>query len=233
MFADLTRAVAQLPDPASRRVLALGVGGAILMLLATAAAIGWVLIPLVIVGVSWLDWMADLLGGLLVVALLIYLFPGVVAILVSTMIDPVAEATERRWYPSAPPARHSPLAEQLLAGLRIAAIALPLNLLVLPLWLLFPGISLPLFLALNGYILGREYFEQVALRRMPPADARALRKAHAGQVWLAGVLVAFFAILPILNLTTPIVATAFMVHRLERLRAPALRPGSRQVTSAS
>ena len=71
---------------------------------------------------------------------------------------------------------------------------------------------------MNGYLLGREFFEQAAVRRMPPVEAAALRKRFGGRVWLHGAGVAAYALIPILNLTLPIVATAALLHALESLR---------------
>jgi uncharacterized protein involved in cysteine biosynthesis len=68
------------------------------------------------------------------------------------------------------------------------------------------------FLSLNGYPFGREYFEVVALRRFDRTAARAARHRFAGRVFLGG-----FAV-PLVNLVAPVIATAFMVHLFEGLR---------------
>ena len=39
-----------------------------------------------------------------------------------------------------------------------------------------------------------------------------MRKAHAAKLFGAGVIVAFFSTIPLVNLLVPVVATAFMVH---------------------
>ena len=44
------------------------------------------------------------------------------------------------------------------------------------------------FWALNGFLLGHEYFLLVATRRLGRQGARAMRGRHRGKVWLAGVL---------------------------------------------
>jgi CysZ protein len=69
----------------------------------------------------------------------------------------------------------------------------------------------------NGYLLGREFFEFAAMRFRPPEEARAFRKAHGTTVFLAGLLIAGFLAVPILNLLTPIFATVMMVHLHKRL----------------
>ncbi len=84
--------------------------------------------------------------------------------------------------------------------------------------ILWAPLNLFVFYLLNGYLLGREYFELVAARRFDAAGVRRLRRKYRGRVMLAGVVIAFLLTVPIVNLVTPIVATGFMLHVFERLR---------------
>jgi uncharacterized protein involved in cysteine biosynthesis len=62
------------------------------------------------------------------------------------------------------------------------------------------------------------------LRYRPVAEARALRKQHQGTVFVAGLFIALFVSIPIVNLATPLFGMAFMVHMHKRLSgAQALR----------
>src|SRR5260370_37273313 len=70
--------------------------------------------------------------------------------------------------------------------LRLMGLTLLLNLLALPLYLIFPGINLFLFLVLNGYLLGRGYFEVIALRRLDAAAAKAVRNRFGGRIFVGG-----------------------------------------------
>ncbi len=81
-----------------------------------------------------------------------------------------------------------------------------------------PPLNLFVFYGLNGYLLGREYFELVAARRFDMAGVRRLRRAYRGRLLLAGAVIAFLLTVPIVNLVTPVVATGFMLHVFERLR---------------
>jgi uncharacterized protein involved in cysteine biosynthesis len=110
----------------------------------------------------------------------------------------------------------------LVVMLRLTGLTLLLNLLALPVYLLAPGINLFLFLALNGYLLGRGYFEVVALRRLDAGEARAVRRRFAGRIFLGGVVIAGLFALPFVNLVAPVIATAFMLHIFEAL--PRLEP---------
>jgi uncharacterized protein involved in cysteine biosynthesis len=109
------------------------------------------------------------------------------------------------------------------SGLRFAIVALLLNLLLLPAYLLlliFPPLYLLVFYLVNGYLLGREYFELVAYRRLEEREADELRRACRGRVMLSGVAMAFMLTVPVFNLVAPIAATAFAVHLFEAMRGP-------------
>ena len=100
-------------------------------------------------------------------------------------------------------------------------VTLLLNLLVLPLYLVLiwiPPLNLLLFYLLNGYLLGREYFEMVAVRRLDLKEAKGLRRGSRGRMILAGAVITFLLTIPLVNLVTPIIATAFMLHVFEDLR---------------
>jgi CysZ protein len=90
------------------------------------------------------------------------------------------------------------------------------NILVLLLTLL-TGVGLASFFLLNGYLLGREYFELAAMHHRAPSEAVALRRRHSGQVYLAGVIISGLGAVPVLNLLTPLLATAFMTRLYKRL----------------
>ncbi len=47
-------------------------------------------------------------------------------------------------------------------------------------FMLFAGFGAVIFFLATAYILGREYFELAAMRFRPPAEAKLLRKRHAG-----------------------------------------------------
>lgn len=216
MIKALVRAVSQLSDPAVSRVVWRSVVGAILGFL-TMAGLVWVLLfQTRLTDYPWLDNTIDVLGGLAVFGLAYLFFPAVVVAISSLLLERVAEAVERRYYPGLPPAHGQSLWTEIFGALRFVAVVVALNLLVLPAYLI-PGVNLMIFYVLNGYLLSREYFELVALRRMTPQSARIMRKAHTAKLFAAGVIVAFFSTIPLVNLLVPVVATAFMVHIFQGL----------------
>ncbi len=84
-------------------------------------------------------------------------------------------------------------------------------------FLLFAGLGAVIFFLATAYLLGREYFELAAMRHRPRAEAKLLRKNNQRTVLLAGLLIAAFVSIPIINLATPLFGTAFMVHVHKRM----------------
>ena len=211
MLRALILALRQLNDPAVRRVLV----RCVLLALATFAVL-LAVVPILIswldlTGFGWLDATLAVLGSAAVLLLAWLLFPAAVALGLGLFADEVVEAVERRHYPGLSPAPGLGVTDSVLAGLRLGATALLLNLLALPFYLV-PGANLLVFLALNGYLLGREYFETVATRRLSRAQATAEQSRARGRVWLAGAVIAALSAVPVVNLIAPVIGVAFMTH---------------------
>jgi uncharacterized protein involved in cysteine biosynthesis len=211
MIRALLLGLRQLADPAIQRLLL----RCVLLTLATAVlligAVAALLFGLDLTGLSWLDPVLATAGSLVVLVLAWLLFPLAVGLILGLFAEDVAEVVERRHYPGLPAAPGMSLAAQVSTGARFLLVALALNLVVLPLYLI-PGANLPVYLALNGYLLGREYFELVAGQRLPPPEMRRLRREQRGRLWLAGAVIAGMLMIPGFNLVAPVVAIAFMVH---------------------
>ena len=217
MIAALCRAIYALTLPPMRRVVALSLGFAALTFAGLWVAVAGVLYNAAFFEWRVLNWLVDLTGGLAVLVLSWLLFPAVVTAIMSFFLERIAAAVEALDYPGGGPPRRQRIGETIAATLRLTGLTLLLNLLALPVYLLVPGINLVLFLTLNGYLLGREYFEMVALRRLDAAAARAARSRFGLRVFLGGVMIAALFSVPLVNLVAPVIATAFMVHVFEAL----------------
>ncbi|MGE0523238.1 MAG: sulfate transporter family protein [Variibacter sp.] len=157
-----------------------------------------------------------IVASLGVIAGMVFLMPAVAALVASFFADEIAEHVERRYYPADLPGRPLPLPRALMEGLKTALLSILIYLCAVP-FLLFAGLGIVIFFVASAFLLSREYFELAAMRFHPPAEARALRKRHQGTVFLAGILIAAFVSIPIVNLATPLFATALMVHIHKRL----------------
>src|SRR3546814_7335748 len=170
------------------------------------------------------DWSSDVCSSDLIGAIAVasfFLFPAVMVTFMALLLDVIAQAVERRYYPNLPPARPQPLREALFGNVIFVLVTLILNLLALPFYLVLiwiPPLNLLLFYLLNGYLLGREYFEMVAVRRLDLAGAKRLRRDFRGRVVLAGAVNAFLLHIPLVKLVTTMIDTAFMLQVFEVLR---------------
>ena len=141
----------------------------------------------------------------------VFLIAPITSLIAGLYLDDIAAEVEKHHYPGDPPGEELPLLATMAISLKFGLLVIGVNLLVLVL-LLLPGVNLVAFYVANGYLLGREYFELAAFRHLPLEDARRLRKANRGRVFLSGLAIAGLVSIPIVNLLTPLFATAFMVH---------------------
>lgn len=175
---------------------------------------------------AWLASAVTILGGVGLFVGLAFLVVPISFVVGGFFFDELAEAVERDLSPHGPHGRAMPAGAALLVSLRFAAISLAVNLVALALWLV-PGVNALAFLGANAYLLGRGTFELAALRFVPLAEVHRLRALHSGRLFLAGLVMAAFSAVPVLNLLSPLFFTAFMVrvaHGILRRRpAPPIR----------
>jgi CysZ protein len=218
MIRAFLAALEEVCDPRLRRILVVSVLLAVAVLAALAGGLAFLLHRAAVLGIWYLDRGVELLGGLAIVGLAWLLFPAVATLVLSFFLDRALAIVEARRYPDLPPARRPSLYDGLRGGLRLALLGIALNLLALPVYLLMPGLNLVVFYALNGWLLGREYFELVALRRLEAGDVRRLWRAHRPRLVAGGAAIAFLLTLPLVNLAAPLIAALFMLHLVEGLR---------------
>ena len=160
---------------------------------------------------GWLTFVFGIVASLGLALGLALLLAPVTAIIAGFFLDDVAEVIEKRDYAEDRPGVALPLAQAVTGSVKFLGIVIFGNLIAL--FLLFiPGVNLVAFFLVNGYLLGREFFEFAAMRHRPPAEARLFRAKHASTVLVAGLLVAAFLAIPIVNLLTPLFAAGLMVH---------------------
>ena len=217
---SISKALAAIRDPALSGVLWLSVGLTALLLGALGAGGYFALQELPHFKQGWLNTLVEILSGAgMVVGLILLAYP-VASLVIGIFLDDVAAKVETRDFPSDPPGRSLGIWPSLTTAVSFLGAVVGLNLLALPVYLLVPGANIVLFLLVNGYLMGREYFELVAFRHLGPDEARRLRRKNGFRVYLAGVVIAVALSIPVLNLVAPIFGTALMVHVFKAL-APA------------
>ncbi|MEQ1537737.1 MAG: EI24 domain-containing protein [Sphingorhabdus sp.] len=125
--------------------------------------------------------------------------------------DDIIDAVEDRHYPFyAAQGQRPSFAKATRMGLRSIGRALGYNLLMVPVYLLLlvSGVGTPLaFLAVNGYLLGRDLEDMLVARHGPMrAEIGAIRRFVLGLGSVAAMLI------PIFQFFVPVLATAAAVH---------------------
>lgn len=220
MLSAFVKAIGQIGDPRIVRVLFGAVALSIAVFIGLWVAVSYLLNHTRLFEMAYLNTAIDVLGGLATLVVSWILFPAVASTAVGFFLEGVAAAVDARYYPWRGEPRRQTVVEVVLGSVRFVAILVVLNLLALG-FLLVPPLFPFVFFAINGYLLGREYFELVALRRLAPEQAQSLRRAHLWKVSAAGVVIAVLLTVPFANLVAPVVGTAAMVHIFEELRRDA------------
>jgi CysZ protein len=233
MLAAALKAFQQMWSPPFRSVLLKSVGFALVILVVLGIGLQRLFSWAVHSGGTWLETTFSFLGhgfvgvlGLVltilaslgIVAGLVFLMPAVTGLVAGIFSDEIAEQVERTHYPADKPGNPLPVRAALWEGTKAALLSLLVYVCAVP-FLLFAGLGAVIFYFAAAFLLGREYFHLAAMRFHTPGEAKAMRKAHAAPVFRAGLLIAAFVSIPIVNLATPLFATALMVHMHKRLSA--------------
>ena len=225
IFNDFSSALGQLGDSRFLRVVAWGLGLSLALLVGAYAGllllIDWLApatLDIPFVGpVGGLETLLSVGSLFLMIGLSIFLMVPVAAVFSGLFLEDVVQAVEDRHYPTLPPATPLKLSDSLIDALNFLGLLVAANVLALILYF-FAGPFIPLvFWAVNGLLLGREYFTLVAMRRLGRQGAKALRARHAGKVWLAGALMAAPLSIPLVNLVVPVLGVATFTHMFHRL----------------
>jgi CysZ protein len=162
----------------------------------------------------WAETILAIGTGIAMAVLFFFLMGPVTALFAGIYFDQVADIVERKHYPQHAPGRPLGTTQSITTALQFGALALAVNAAILP--TVFFAIGAFVLVAANAYLISREYFVMAAARHMPLEDARALRKANTPLVFVAGLLPAVAAIVPVLNLVVPLFATSYFVHLFKR-----------------
>lgn len=233
IFGDFLRAIGQIGDPRFRRVMLTGVSLSLLLLVAIYVLCLW-LIRIFVPETLSLPYIGDITGvasmaswfsAVVMIGLSVFLMMPVASVFSAFFLDDVAQAVEDRHYPELAPVPRSSLTEGLIDAVNFLGLLIAANLVALLLYP-FAGPFIPVvFWAVNGLLLGREYFTLVAMRRLGRPAAKAMRQRHWAEIWLAGALMAAPLSLPIINLLIPVLGVATFTHLFHRLEA-AIRTGA-------
>jgi CysZ protein len=148
-------------------------------------------------------------------------FPAVATMFMGIFLDDVVDAVENKHYPDHKAPLRISVMDSFMMALKMGLLLIVLNILALPFYvlLLFTAVGpFILFLTLNSYLLGREYFDLIAMRHFSKADAVELRRSSGSKAFLTGTLITILYIIPIVNLFAPLLGAATMVHMFHSTR---------------
>jgi CysZ protein len=211
MFKAFFKALNDVTSPEFRSVLWKSVGLTLVLFVGVMVAVEIILSFLTLVPWPWLQTVIAVGTGLGLIAAFFFLMAPVTAMFAGLFLDWIATRVENRHYPQDVKGKPLSTITALLFGLQFAAVALAVNLVVFPL-VFFAGFGAVLLLLANAYLISREYFEMAASRFMSPAAASALRKKNSTKIYVAGLVPAALAMIPIINLAVPLFATSYFVH---------------------
>lgn len=227
IFASFFKALSQIGDPRFRRVMGLGVLLALALLAAVYAGFLVLInsfvpgtIDLIFVGpITGIDALLGWGSLFLMLGLSVFLMVPVASAFSGLFLEDIADAVEDRHYPGLPPVTPVRLGDSLVDSLNFLGLVIAANVLALVLYI-FAGPFIPVvFWAVNGWLLGREYFTLVATRRIGREGAKALRAQNSGRIWLAGILMAAPLSVPLVNLVIPVLGVATFTHLFHRMTA--------------
>ena len=230
MLDAAVKALNQMLSPPFRAVLLKSMGLAVVLLIVVAIGLHRLIAWLSSSGGAWVEgtlgsgveipltialWILTIVAALGLVVGAIFLMPAATAMVAGVFADEIAELAERT-YPADPVGTPVSIPRALVEGIKFALVSVGVYVCAVP-FLFVAGLGVLIFFFATAYLQGRQYFELAAMRFHPAAEAKALRKAHKGTVFAAGMLIAAFVSIPIVNLATPLFGTAFMVHVHKRL----------------
>ncbi len=228
------KALSQILSPPMRSILWKSVGLALVLIVVVAVVLQRVLSWAAGSGELWaetmvgsdyhtliniLAWIVSIAAGLGVVVGAVFLMPAITSLVASVFVDDVADIVERQHYPAEKPGVALPVGRALVEGSKTALLTVLVYLIALP-FVFLAGAGFIVFFIATAWLLGREYFELAAMRFRTPEEAKMLRKQNGAIVFTAGLFIAAFVSIPIVNLATPLFGMAFMVHMHKRLSGP-------------
>ncbi len=225
IFAAFAKALGQLHDGRFVRVMGLGMALSLALLVAAYAVLLWLLesvtpgtISIPFVGpIGGLHTLVGWGSALLMLGLSVFLMVPVASAFSGLFLEDVAMAVEDRHYPGLPPPFATPFMTTLIDTANFIGILIVVNLVALLIYAVAGPLIPVFFWAINGYLLGREYFVLVATRRLGRPAAQALRRANWARVWLAGTLMAAPLSIPLINLIVPVLGVATFTHLFHRI----------------
>jgi len=168
-------------------------------------------------GSIWVNRFLEVTAPLVLVLAIFFLGAPVAAIVASLYLDRIAARVDAHFYPNDPKAPGTPLATSIGEAIRLIGLSLLINVALLPVDVGVPGLSEIATILVNGWLLGREFFELASLRHLSRRQSDAMRRKYSGKIFLAGLLISILTVIPFVDLIAPFFGSALMAHLFKRL----------------
>lgn len=218
MIRALALSIGQLGDPRILRVLIKTLSLTLLIFVGLGAGL-WFAFPAVLAWFGWGETAQGFAAAASVVLAVLgawLLFRAVAIAVLGLFAEDVVIAVEDRHYPEALSSAHAPRwSTAVRMSLASASRAILVNLLASPIYLalLVTGIGTAIAFALvNGWLLGRDLGEMVAVRHMPREAVRGWLATTRARRFLLGLVVTGLFVVPVVNLLAPILGAAMAAH---------------------
>jgi len=166
----------------------------------------------------WEEFVNNMMGFVFNTAFVFFIFlffAPISTIFLAIFLDDIIDCVEDKFYPDNKAGKRLGVQHLAYLALRIMFFIIVLNILMLPLYVLLfwiPYVPLALFYILNGYLLGWGYYEMVAVRHLGIKEAGTHRKSIRGVILSAGLIMTILFMVPIVQLTVPILGAAMICH---------------------
>ena len=227
-LSDLRLAFGVLREPYAWWVMFLGLVGTLLIFMAIALLAGWLISGVdwlhqgKLAGTRWDEWLVGGIGSILVFVIGWFIFPLILTAITGAFLEPLADRIERRHYPFAPAPRKVAISEQIHSSIRVLLRGIGWNVVAMPFYFI-PILNVVVYAILNSFLLSREYFQVVALRHVSLSEAKSLYRCDRKDMMRGGLSLTLLFLIPGVNLCAPLLATAWMVHRVWRRAESPLR----------
>lgn len=216
MFASLRKAAKVIVDPAFSGVVIRALFLTVVLYGVLFAAVLYGVHHLPVFGAPWVNDGLAALAAVIMLLLPFFLGAPVAAFFASLFLDEIARKVEAKYYSADPKGSGAPRAVTLFTGLRLGLVVVTVDLVLLPFDVSLPGIAEIATVIVNGWLLGREFFELVALRHLSRGAVDTLRRRHGGGIFAAGLFISVSTLVPVVNLLAPLFGAAFMAHLFKR-----------------
>jgi CysZ protein len=216
MFASASKAAAIVFEPAFFGIVLKALALTLLLFFVLVAGVLFGLHEVPALHIPLFGGLAALAASVLLTLLVMFLGAPVAALFASLFLGEIASAVEAKHYPNDPPGTEARFWQGLFMGLRLFGWLVLSTLLLLPLDVLLPGFGNLISLVVQGWLLGRTYFELAALRHLDRRGVDQMRRRRSTSIVAGGTLIAIAASIPLVNLLAPLFGTALMVHEFKR-----------------